>query len=221
MPIRINLLAESQAVEELRRRDPVKRAIWGGGILVGLLLAYSVFLLAATVKAKAELSKLEAEKTARKQQFEQVLADQKKLGDVNSKLAKLLELSTNRFLNGTLLNALQQTTVEDVQLIHFKAEQKYTLTPETAPQLNEEKVVTVKGKPATVKEQITLTFGAKDSSPTAGEQVDKYKAALSNCTLFQRALSKTNQISLIDYGPKVPGQPLPFTLQFRYPDKTR
>jgi len=219
MPIRINLLAESQAVEELRRRDPVKRAIWGGGILVGLLLAYSVFLLAATVKAKAQLSKLDAEKASHKQEADRVKADQKKLADVNFKLAKLLELSTNRFLNGTLLNTLQQTTVEDVQLIHFKAEQKYTLTPETPTQTNDEKVI--KGKPATVKEQITLIFGAKDSSPTAGEQVDKYKAALSNCTLFQRALSKTNQISLVDYGPKVPGQPLPFTLQFRYPDKTR
>ena len=28
MAIRINLLAESQAAEEMRRKDPVKRAVW-------------------------------------------------------------------------------------------------------------------------------------------------------------------------------------------------
>ena len=28
MPIRLNLLAEAQAAEDLRRRDPVKRALW-------------------------------------------------------------------------------------------------------------------------------------------------------------------------------------------------
>jgi len=39
MPIRINLLAESQALEEMRRRDPVKRAIWVGVLVVSLLLA--------------------------------------------------------------------------------------------------------------------------------------------------------------------------------------
>ena len=36
MPIRINLLAEAIADEDLRRRDPVKRAIYGGAFVVAL-----------------------------------------------------------------------------------------------------------------------------------------------------------------------------------------
>ena len=39
MPIRLNLLAEAQALEESRRRDPVKRAVWAGVFLV-LALAW-------------------------------------------------------------------------------------------------------------------------------------------------------------------------------------
>ena len=40
MPIRINLLNEELAAEELRRRDPVKRAIFIGIFLVALSLVW-------------------------------------------------------------------------------------------------------------------------------------------------------------------------------------
>ena len=44
MPIRINLLAEAQAAEEMRRKDPVKRAVWIGGFVIFLvLLADAIF----------------------------------------------------------------------------------------------------------------------------------------------------------------------------------
>ena len=35
MPIRINLLAEAKAAEELRRHDPVKRVIFVGALCCG------------------------------------------------------------------------------------------------------------------------------------------------------------------------------------------
>ena len=38
MPIRINYLAEEQAAEDLRRRDPVKRNVMGAGAVIGLML---------------------------------------------------------------------------------------------------------------------------------------------------------------------------------------
>ena len=34
MPIRLNLLAEAQAAEEARRRDPVKRAVWMAALII-------------------------------------------------------------------------------------------------------------------------------------------------------------------------------------------
>lgn len=44
MPIRLNLLAEAQAMEEMRRRDPVKRAIWVGSLLVAVALAWAGYV---------------------------------------------------------------------------------------------------------------------------------------------------------------------------------
>jgi len=40
MPIRINLLAEARALEELRRKDPVKRVAVVGILLFLLLIAF-------------------------------------------------------------------------------------------------------------------------------------------------------------------------------------
>ncbi len=45
MAIRINLLAEAQEAEELRRRDPVKRALWGAGFLVFLVWLWTGSLM--------------------------------------------------------------------------------------------------------------------------------------------------------------------------------
>src|SRR5215831_16244848 len=107
MPIRINLLAEAQALEDLRRRDPVKRAIWGGGALVSLLLIYCIWLQVGAMRVKAEVNGLQARITDKDKDYKRVLEDQVKLADVNRKLAKLTQLSTNRFLNGSVLDALQ------------------------------------------------------------------------------------------------------------------
>src|SRR6266705_1972548 len=117
MPIHINLLAESQALEELRRRDPVKRAVWIGVLLVIAMLGWSSFLQIKTMGAKRDLSRLEADLAKRTNGFQAVLQNKKKLQDVNRKLTALQQLATNRFLNGSVLNALQLTTVEDVQLV--------------------------------------------------------------------------------------------------------
>ena len=49
MPIRINLLAEAKAAEELRRHDPVKRVIFVGALAVALTLVWSSSLQLQTM----------------------------------------------------------------------------------------------------------------------------------------------------------------------------
>src|SRR5713101_6576481 len=103
MPIRINLLAESQALEDMRRRDPVKRAIWVGVLLAALALAYASTLQVQAMASKRELGKLEAEIKSLTPEHNKVETNKKKLADANFKLAALQQLATNRFLIGTLM----------------------------------------------------------------------------------------------------------------------
>src|SRR5437016_582715 len=114
MPIRINLLAEAQAAEELRRRDPVKRAFWIGGLVVVLVLAWSSSLQFKIIGDRDKLNAMEAKLNAQTNEYQQIISNQKQLVETSQKLAALRQLATNRFLWATALNTLQQTTVPDV-----------------------------------------------------------------------------------------------------------
>jgi hypothetical protein len=223
MPIRINLLAEAQAIEDLRRRDPVKRAIFAGLCLIILIMAWSSSLQLKSMMARAEVNRLELQLAGRTNEFQQVLDNQSKLEDANRKLQALNQLTSSRLLYGTLLNALQQTTIDDVQLMRFRAEQIYALSEATKAKTNADNRI-IPGRPAAMTERITLTLDAKDSGVNPGDQVNKFKQTIFDCPYFQATLGKTNEPRLTSLSPPqaTGGKPFVlFTLECKFPEKTR
>ena len=223
MPIRINLLAEAQAQEDQRRRDPVKRAIWVGASIVIAMLAWSLTLQVKALKVKSDLSHIESQITARTGAYQLVLANQHKLDEVNLRLHALHKLASSRLLYGNLLDALQRTTIDDVQLIRFRADQSYSFADEVRGKTNEDGQVTP-GRPATSTEHIVLTLDARDSGANPGDQVNKYKKAIADYPYFEECLGKTNEVRLTSLSPPqlLEGKScVQFTLECRYPDKTR
>ena len=224
MPIRLNLLAEARALEEMRRRDPVKRGIWIGGLLVIAMLVWCSSVQVKTMIAKRGLSEVELQIGTRTNEYRTVLDSQRKVNEIKKKLAALDQLTANRFQQGTLLNALQETTVEDVQLSKVKVEQLSFSTEETKPKTNSEGQVTL-GKPATAREAITVTLEAKDSGAVPGDQVKRSKEVVSTNTFFQAQLGRTNAARQAFVGTPSSvgeGKPfLPFTLECKFPEKTR
>jgi hypothetical protein len=224
MPIRLNLLAEAQAAEELRRRDPVKRAIWAGVVIIALMLGWSSSVQFKAALVNNQLSRLQGELVARTNQYQAVLTHEQQAAEIKRKIEALKKLSACRLLNGTLLNALQQTTVPDVQLIRVSLEQAYVVTAEVKPQTDGEKKTP--GKPATATEKPMLTLDASDTSPNPGDQVTKFKDAIACNAYFKDNLVHTNPIILKSLSPQqlAPGSGLPcvlFTLQCRYNEHTR
>ena len=223
MPLSINLLAEAQALEELRRRDPVKRAIALGAVLVALLLVWSGYLQSKTIVAARQLDQMESKLRSNTNEYQVVLASKKKLDDATQKLARLQQLTTNRFLTASVLNALQNVIVDDVQLVHLKTDHNYSFTDEVKVKTNSDGVVLAKGKPAIVVEKITLTLDARDSSD--GDQWVKFKAAVADCHYFQTNLGKKHEVRVpsalqqqIDPTGKKYAN---FTLECTFPEKTR
>ena len=222
MPIRLNLLAEAQALEELRRRDPVKRAIQGAACVGLLLLAWAGSLQFEAMMAKVNLSRLETRLASHAKDFHQVLDNQKSLAEANQKLIALHQFSTNRFLQGSLLNALQQAALADVQLTRFHCEQTYVLSGEVKAGPG----TAARSAAATATEKIVLSLEASDtSSPNPGDQVNQYKKAIKECPYFQNILGKTNEPRLGNLSPlrtTADGkQFVSFALECRLPDKTR
>jgi hypothetical protein len=225
MPIRLNLLAEAQAAEDLRRRDPVKRALWVAGLVVAAMLAWSSFLQLRLTLASSEVTGLEAQIGARTNEFRQILDNQKKTVEIDNKLRALRQLAASRFLNGTLLNALQHTTVEDAQLIRLRVEQLYATVEGTKPRTNEDNVV-IKGRPPTTTEKIVLNLEGMDLSPSAGDQVNRFKSVLTSNAYFKDMLTRTNPVNLKSLSPPqvapVTGKPcVTFNLECRYTEKSR
>jgi hypothetical protein len=222
MPIRLNLLAEAHAAEELRRRDPVKRFIWAGALALALMLAWSSSLQLKVMLKRSDLSTVEAQLGAQTNTYQHVMANKTKIGEITFKLDKLHQLATNRFLNGTLLNALQQTTVEDVQLIRFRALEDYAVTEATKAKTEEGRFTPAKSGIST--EKITILLDAQDNSP-AGDAVTRFKQALTTNAFFHAGLGSANEARLLNLSSPQTGPDgksfVRFSLECRYPDKTR
>jgi hypothetical protein len=126
MPIRINLLAEEQAAEEMRRRDPIKRALYLGVALLILMIAWIAVTQMNVRAARSELAGHEVRLTQLDELSKQVRANQLLAGEADSKVQALEKYSTNRHFWGSLLDAVQHTSVGNVRLMEIRSEQKYS-----------------------------------------------------------------------------------------------
>lgn len=185
MPIRINLLAEGQAAEDLRRRDPVKRVIVGGVLLFAAMIVWCSGLQLKIMVANSKLSSVQIQIDQDTNAYQMAITSQQQTAATKVKIAQLAKLTNARLLQGNLLNALQMVSVDNVQLTGFKVYQAYIPTQHA-------------GKTDGVTERTVITLDARDSSASPGDQVGKYKAALAAQPYFKQMLDLTNAINLVD-----------------------
>lgn len=224
MPIRLNLLAEAHAIEDLRRKDPVKRTAYIGILLTLLVLAWASVIQFKVIIVKNELAAVTAQMKQCTNDFVRVMDMQKQIAEMNGKLGALHALSTNRFLNGNLMDALQHTTVEDVQLTRLQVSQSYRFTAEVKPQTKGDRKVP--GKPATVTEKTMLLLDGTDSSANPGEQVLRLKDVIAQYPYFKTSLDRAHAVawknsSSPQISPETGKSVVTFSLECRYPEVTR
>ncbi|HVU09210.1 MAG TPA: hypothetical protein VHG89_11770 [Verrucomicrobiae bacterium] len=211
MPIRINLLAEAQAAEESRRRDPFRFFIYGGIVVVALTFAvYSWFQLKVVV-ANRGLTQIQNQIQVLTNDNQRVVSNLKTITEDKAKLVALQKLTANRFLEGNLFNALQMATVDGVSLTRLRVQQSYSPVK--------------KGKRTNIVESVVVFLDAQDAGKNPGDQVNKFKDVIANQTYFKTMLSPTNGVLLT--GLSAPqndpnGRPfVSFTVECHYPDYTR
>ncbi len=229
MPIRINLLAEAQAAEDLRRRDPAKRSAIVAVSLIVLALLWCLTVQARILRANSDLKKQEAHWKSIEKPHAEVTEDLKKSAAVERKLASLNRLSTNRFLLGSLLNTFQKTTVEEVQTVRLKTEQTFTAIDPVAAKATAGKATAGKAgqaKPAAAVEKIILALEARDWNP-GGQNYNKFKEAIAKYPSFQTNLVKKDALRLTSLSkpmvdPNDPVKPfVTFTLEMQFPEIRR
>jgi len=219
MPIHINLLAESQATEELRRRDPVKRSIYVAVCLVVMVLVWIASLQVKIMADTNGLTSLKERLNGRTNEYFQVLTNKQRLEDATDRLLALNHLAADRFLLATLLDAPMHATVDGIQLTRLRTEQSFEAGPE---------VPAVKGVAAKAGavEKVKLVLDAKDSSANPGnEEITKFKQILAQTPYFQTEKISTNNIMLKNLSsPQLDNDSgktyVMFTLECLYPDKS-
>lgn len=213
MPIHINLLAEERAAEEMRRRDPVKRAIFIGISLVVVALLFGAWRAGAALLVKGKLATVQTLIDAKTNAYSHADSDLKKIALIKGRLTALEKLQQARFLQGNLMNALQHSTVDGVQLTHLRLDQSYNT------------VQNPKTKTVTITEKKLLHLDARDFSENPGDQVQVFKDTIAKNPYFQSVLGRTNAVQLT--GPPSAlqtdiGKPyVTFSLECRFPDITR
>lgn len=185
---------------------------------VSLVLVWSSSLQVKVMSQNSKLGQLEASYNSRTNNYQNILKDKKKLSESQDKLIALNKLATNRFLNANMLDALQHTTVDGIQLTRFRLEQSFEKTPE------------VKGKsskPATSTQKMMLVLDARDSSLNpGGDQVNRFKEAIAQNAYFKASNFSTNAIRLKNLStPQMDsetGKPfVQFSFECQYPEKVR
>lgn len=189
MPIRINLLAEEQYLAEMRRRDPVKRSAWLGGFLVFLMLLWWVGLLFSSHHAKNTLAGHEAAFKRVEGKAKETGDTIKKTGDIERSIYGLNRMATNRVLWSACLNALQECSLEQIQVTRIRADQSYNVVPAV---LSKERG---KSKPAAATERIVLAITARDYGRPEDESSIKFKDRILANPWFKQHLAKENPIS--------------------------
>ncbi|MBN2505930.1 MAG: hypothetical protein JXQ71_04480 [Verrucomicrobia bacterium] len=226
MPIRINLLAEDQALEEERRRDPVKRAYLAAGLIIAAVLAWTSLLQMKVMNRRAQFNGLQAQWTGLAEDYTRAVDQQRKVIEAEQHIAALHTLTTNRFLWGTALNALQAAMVgvDHIQVTRLSCVQTYRTSDEV--KTTTRNGIEIPGKPAQATETISMKIRATDASPQPGSAVDKFKKSLGKIPYFAANLRKTNGVMLTSLSPPQTAaggrQPfVTFSVQCDFPEKVR
>jgi len=191
MSIRINLLAEAQAAEESRRKNPVKLAIWIGSFVVALVLLYTLKLQLDIIFNKQKYNSIEQAWKENNDKYKEVTNNIAKTFEMDRKLAALDQLSTNRFYWAPVLNALQQTMTKDIVVLKVSGDQKYIKLDSKTTGTGANKVTI----PGGIVEKDSLYIDAKDYDPNA-QNYDKFKESLSKFPFFAKLLGSQNTFVL-------------------------
>lgn len=212
MPIRINILAEQQHEADVRRRDPVKRAVTVAVLIVASVLCYYGWLLthkgmknSALANTKAALTAIEPDAAAARIALDGVK-------DLEGRVDALNNLATNRVLWGTFMNSLQKAVIVEVPISQVRVVQGYDV--ESPPPLNGIPM------PATTIQKITVMVSGRDYGRSDDLLYDVFRKKLEADEWMAEQLDE--EIKFEPFGVRTPDRNdtskyfLPFTMRVNF-----
>lgn len=221
MPIRINLLAEDQFLAEMRRRDPVKRAAYLGGVLVVLMFVWWGWLLYGKSAVNTALEAQNASFGKVEKRAKEVADYQKRTAEIERNIHSLHRMATNRVLWSSCMDALQECTLPQVQITRVRVDQNYQIQPAVVSRERG------KSKPAASTEMVILVITARDYGRQEDRVYQAFKDKIENHPWFKRHLTKENSTRFRGFSNPTPDKDDPtkvfvtFTMECLFPEQFR
>jgi type IV pilus assembly protein PilM len=117
--VSINLLADEQEVQEWRRRDPVRRGFWSAGFAVGLMVMWGAWEGYQLWRAGKELEQLQTRLKSIQANPGESLNNAQRIQEMEKRIRALDRHGRDRMLWAAVLDALQFTTVEDIEFFRL------------------------------------------------------------------------------------------------------
>lgn len=191
----LNLLARLEHELRMSRRDPVKWLVRAAALVVLFLASWAGQLGLQHWRLHADLSLGEMDLNRAQKAATEVGAGWKRLSEVNQTERSLEEVSTNRFIWVSPLDALQFCMVDGVQVVWLQLQQAIVQAPAkpgtSSPGSS--------AKPTNILEQITMRIRAKNSGPPAA--MDKFIESIAAQPYFAGCLRKQSPVELKERQP--------------------
>jgi Tfp pilus assembly PilM family ATPase len=220
--VQINLLAERFEEQAAARRDPVRLCTFAAAAgLIGML-AWAGYIRMEMRGTQTEVQQLEAQLKRVKNEAVDAARTSANAQKLVSTLAALDQHATNRFLAASALDALQDITAQDVQVINLTVQQNLQTVPGVKPARKPDGKRTA-GKKGHSREQISLIIQAKNFGDI--KAADEFMDLIAQHEYFETNLRKVDPVTLKSRSPKQ-ADPLDptkvytlFTVECAYPER--
>lgn len=214
MPIRINLLAEELHAADVRRRDPVKRAVLLAVVIVGSVVAWYLSLLAQKGLMSSTVGRNKAALTALDENAKRAREALGGVTELEKRINQLNNLATNRVLWGSFLNAMQRVVIPEVRVTQIRVSQSYQI--ETPPPAGRVPM------PATSTELISVSVTARDYGKPTDQMYDRFRQRILADEWMKLHLAEEKGITFDSFGGPTPDREdssksfVPFTMRMNF-----
>lgn len=196
MPIRLDLLAEQRDLREVARRDPVRRTIRGAIVFVSLISSWYIYQQFIIFSNARRIASNKAQTEAQETEYNAITEQKELLENIQRRLNRLEDFTTNRFLWTHVFDALQELPYGEIQISLLASQQSYELDPGKKGNPEGDTLYERRGVPEAKTESISVTLEANDFSIQVGREVDPFLRTLQNSPFFKENLRERDPVTL-------------------------
>jgi Tfp pilus assembly PilM family ATPase/uncharacterized protein (DUF1778 family) len=190
--VQINLLADRNEARIRRRKDPVRNSVLAAAAAILLMLGWAGYTRYALSQTDAEFARIEAQMNDLKNPASQSARLSQEGKKLITTAAAMEQHATNRFLFAPALNALQETVLDQIQVIRLTFQQAAQYIP--GVQASAKDGVRTPARKACCIERVSLLLQAKNfADPKKG---DAFMDQIANQRYFQTTLRKVDPVTL-------------------------